>query len=40
MEGDLGVGCNKSKSLIAKDRPVVEFAKRVSIGPEEVSPFS
>lgn len=40
MEGGLGVACNISKSLISPDRPVVEFAKRVSIGMKEVSPFS
>jgi len=40
MENQLGVSCNKSKSLIAPDRPVIEFAKRVSIGKKEVSPFS
>lgn len=40
MENDLGVSCNVSKSLIAPDRPVIEFAKRVSIGKVEVSPFS
>jgi hypothetical protein len=40
MENHLGVSCNKSKSLIAPDRPVIEFAKRLSIGKVEVSPFS
>jgi hypothetical protein len=40
MEGDLDVKCNQSKSLLAPERPVIEFAKRVSIGPEEVSAFS
>jgi hypothetical protein len=40
MENKLGVSCNKSKSLLAPNRPVVEFAKRVSIGLEEVSPLS
>jgi len=40
MENHLGVQCNKSKSLLAPDRPVVEFAKRVSIGAFEVSAFS
>jgi len=40
MENDLGVSCNVSKSLLAPGRPVVEFAKRVSIGPEEVSALS
>jgi len=40
METWFGVSCNPSKSLIAPDRPVIEFAKRVSIGPREVSAFS
>jgi hypothetical protein len=40
MENGLGVKCNIAKSLIAPDRAVVEFAKRVSVGKEEVSPFS
>jgi len=40
MEGDLDVKCNVSKSLIAPDRPVIEFAKRTSIGNDEVSAFS
>jgi hypothetical protein len=40
MEGDLDVKCNVSKSLLAPDRPVIEFAKRVSIGETEVSAFS
>jgi hypothetical protein len=40
MEGDLDVKCNISKSLIAPDRPVIEFAKRTSIGLDEVSAFS
>jgi len=40
MENHLGVACNPSKSLIAENRPVIEFAKRVSIGLEEVSGFS
>jgi len=40
MEGKLDVKCNVSKSLLAPSRPVIEFAKRVSIANEEVSPFS
>lgn len=40
MESYLDVKCNQSKSLLAPSRPVIEFAKRVSIGTEEVSPFS
>ena len=40
LEGDLDVKCNQSKSLIAPERPVIEFAKRVCIGNEEVSAFS
>lgn len=40
MEGLLDVKCNQSKSLIAPSRPVIEFAKRVSIGQAEVSAFS
>lgn len=40
MEGDLDVKCNVSKSLVAPERPVIEFAKRTSIGLEEVSAFS
>jgi hypothetical protein len=40
MENQLGVACNVSKSLLAPDRPVFEFAKRVSIGMDEVSGFS
>jgi hypothetical protein len=40
MEGDLDVKCNISKSLVAPDRPVIEFAKRTSIGNDEVSAFS
>lgn len=40
LEGQLDVKCNVSKSLIAPDRPVIEFAKRCSIGLKEVSAFS
>jgi len=40
MEGYLDVKCNQSKSLIAPSRPVIEFAKRVSIANQEVSAFS
>lgn len=40
MEGDLDVKCNISKSLIAPDRAVIEFAKRTSINLDEVSAFS
>lgn len=40
MEGDLDVKCNISKSLVAPERPVIEFAKRVSIGKDEVSALS
>lgn len=40
MEDGLGVKCNLAKSLIAPERPVFEFAKRVAIGKVEVSPFS
>jgi len=40
MEQYLGVKCNESKSLIAPERPVIEFAKRVFIGEAEVSAFS
>lgn len=40
MEKQLDVACNQSKSLIAPTRPVIEFAKRVSIGQDEVSAFS
>jgi hypothetical protein len=40
MEGYLDVKCNQSKSLIAPSRPVIEFAKRVSIADSEVSAFS
>lgn len=40
MEQFLDVKCNQSKSLLAPSRPVIEFAKRVSIGPREVSAFS
>jgi len=40
LEGDLDVKCNVSKSLIAPERPVIEFAKRTSIGETEVSAFS
>jgi hypothetical protein len=40
MEGDLDVKCNISKSLVAPERPVIEFAKRTSIGNDEVSAFS
>jgi len=32
LEGDLDVKCNVSKSLIAPERPVIEFAKRTAIG--------
>jgi len=40
MESYLDVKCNKSKSLLAPTRPVIEFAKRGSIGDAEVSAFS
>lgn len=40
MEDDLGVKCNSSKSLLAPNRAVIEFAKRVSINQDEVSAFS
>jgi hypothetical protein len=40
LEGDLDVKCNIAKSLIAPERPVIEFAKRTSIGEAEVSAFS
>jgi hypothetical protein len=40
METGLGVKCNLSKSLLAPDRPVIEFAKRIGIGGFECSPFS
>jgi len=40
MEDHLDVKCNKSKSLLAPSRPVIEFAKRLSIGEAEVSAFS
>lgn len=40
MEGGLDVKCNQSKSLISPERPVIEFAKRTSIGESEVSAFS
>lgn len=40
LEGDLDVKCNQSKSLIAPERPVIEFAKRICIGKDEVSAFS
>jgi hypothetical protein len=40
MEGGLDVQCNKSKSLLAPHRAVIEFAKRISIGESEVSAFS
>jgi hypothetical protein len=40
MEVKLGVKCNEAKSLIAPNRAVIEFAKRVSIGLDEVSPLS
>jgi hypothetical protein len=40
METQLGVGCNKSKSLLSPERAVIEFAKRVSIDGVEVSGFS
>jgi len=33
----LGVGINLSKSIIALDRPVLEFAKRTSINGVDVS---
>jgi hypothetical protein len=36
----LGVEINLTKSVIAKDIPVVEFAKRTSIGKYDVSPLS
>jgi hypothetical protein len=40
LEGDLDVKCNISKSLVSPERPVIEFAKRTSIGEVEVSAFS
>ena len=36
----LGVGINLSKSIIAQDRPVLEFAKRTSYYGSDVSALS
>lgn len=36
----LGVGINLSKSVIAVNRPVLEFAKRTSVNGSDVSALS
>jgi 3D (Asp-Asp-Asp) domain-containing protein len=36
----IGVPINMSKSVVAVDKPVVEFVKRVSVNGTDVSPFS
>jgi hypothetical protein len=36
----IGVPINESKSVIAENRPVAEFVKRVAINGKDVSPFS
>jgi aldehyde:ferredoxin oxidoreductase len=36
----LGISINLSKSVIALDRPVLEFAKRTSYNGNDVSPLS
>jgi hypothetical protein len=37
---DIGVPINMSKSVVAVNKPVVEFVKRVSVNGIDVSPFS
>jgi len=36
----IGVPINQSKSIVAENRAVVEFAKRTSLGNREVSALS
>lgn len=36
----IGISINLSKSIIAEDRPVLEFAKRTSLNGEDVSALS
>jgi hypothetical protein len=36
----LGVPINLSKSVVAENRPVAEFVKRISVNGKEVSAFS
>jgi len=36
----IGVPINQSKSIVSENKPVVEFAKRTSLGNKEVSALS
>jgi len=36
----IGVPINVSKSVVAENRPVAEFVKRVCLNGKDVSPFS